>query len=137
MATRSAARWAWCLQTSMAWAAWAPRCGAAACPTSRRAPRRLASCDHHAAESAPARRRLLPSTPANTPAPSRRPRHLQVTLAGSARLAGSRQLALTLQGCELYDNAVNATGALAAQGGLDVTLKVLDSSEQLRALQLS
>lgn len=55
----------------------------------------------------------------------------QAAVAASARVPGSRQLALTLDRCEFYGNSLNLTGALAAQAGLDVTLKVLDSSESI------
>lgn len=89
-----------------------------------------------AAAAASRRQGLARHSPAHAPTPSPSPaaapcaRHTQVAVAATARVPGSRQLVLTLDRCEFYGNAVNVTGALAAQAGLDVTLRLLDSGER-------
>lgn len=54
---------------------------------------------------------------------------LQVDLVASAALPGSTQYSLTLNGCKFVGNSINATGLLAAQDSLDVTLRLLGTGE--------
>lgn len=54
---------------------------------------------------------------------------LQADVAGVAEIAGSRQYAITILDSEFSGNRLNITGALAAEEGLDVSLRLLGSGE--------
>ena len=54
---------------------------------------------------------------------------VEAVAGGTLELPGTRQVAVTLKGCGFEGNRINATGAVAVQESLSVTLKLLDTGQ--------